>query len=176
MLHSQELTCREELLTLLLSLLPLVWKIPVQEEKAPGQYPQILTLLLMLTTHTSHCPAVMAWYDYLYSWFVTNDTYFVLWVWNLPWITSSLWFANCTVIPSETAFHGPEMFSSFVYLYICFIFHLLHNASPIIKVKPRSNISFGGFMWRQWNVCRLLLTVNSVFSSNGSFLFYILLA
>lgn len=35
-LHSQELTCREELLTLLLSLLPLVWKIPVQEEKAPG--------------------------------------------------------------------------------------------------------------------------------------------
>ncbi|TTI76904.1 Lysosomal-trafficking regulator [Bagarius yarrelli] len=29
----QELTCREELLTLLLSLLPLVWKIPVQEEK-----------------------------------------------------------------------------------------------------------------------------------------------
>ncbi|NXX39556.1 LYST regulator, partial [Tricholaema leucomelas] len=29
-----ELTCREELLTLLLSLLPLVWKIPVQEEKA----------------------------------------------------------------------------------------------------------------------------------------------
>uniref|UniRef100_A0A803XP24 Lysosomal trafficking regulator n=1 Tax=Meleagris gallopavo TaxID=9103 RepID=A0A803XP24_MELGA len=32
----QELTCREELLTLLLSLLPLVWKIPVQEEKAVG--------------------------------------------------------------------------------------------------------------------------------------------
>ncbi|KAG7462834.1 hypothetical protein MATL_G00188970 [Megalops atlanticus] len=32
----QELTCREELLALLLSLLPLVWKIPVQEEKAPG--------------------------------------------------------------------------------------------------------------------------------------------
>ncbi|XP_033860353.3 lysosomal-trafficking regulator-like isoform X2 [Acipenser ruthenus] len=31
----QELTCREELLTLLLSLLPLVWKIPVQEDKAP---------------------------------------------------------------------------------------------------------------------------------------------
>uniref|UniRef100_UPI00398EDA26 lysosomal-trafficking regulator isoform X1 n=2 Tax=Pristiophorus japonicus TaxID=55135 RepID=UPI00398EDA26 len=31
----QELTCREELLTLLLSLLPLVWKIPVQEGKAP---------------------------------------------------------------------------------------------------------------------------------------------
>ncbi|NXJ06698.1 LYST regulator, partial [Odontophorus gujanensis] len=31
-----ELTCREELLTLLLSLLPLVWKIPVQEEKAVG--------------------------------------------------------------------------------------------------------------------------------------------
>ncbi|KAM9364527.1 LOW QUALITY PROTEIN: lysosomal-trafficking regulator [Pholidichthys leucotaenia] len=32
----QELTCREELLALLLSLLPLVWKIPVQEDKAPG--------------------------------------------------------------------------------------------------------------------------------------------
>ncbi|MBN3312843.1 LYST regulator, partial [Atractosteus spatula] len=31
----EELTCREELLTLLLSLLPLVWKIPVQEERAP---------------------------------------------------------------------------------------------------------------------------------------------
>uniref|UniRef100_A0A8C9RJI1 Lysosomal trafficking regulator n=1 Tax=Scleropages formosus TaxID=113540 RepID=A0A8C9RJI1_SCLFO len=31
----QELTCREELLALLLSLLPLVWRIPVQEEKAP---------------------------------------------------------------------------------------------------------------------------------------------
>ncbi|KAE8601969.1 hypothetical protein XENTR_v10013848 [Xenopus tropicalis] len=30
----QELTCREELLTLILSLLPLVWKIPVNEEKA----------------------------------------------------------------------------------------------------------------------------------------------
>ncbi|KAM5206197.1 lysosomal-trafficking regulator isoform 1-T3 [Hipposideros larvatus] len=30
----QALTCREELLTLLLSLLPLVWKIPVQEERA----------------------------------------------------------------------------------------------------------------------------------------------
>ncbi|XP_055491132.1 lysosomal-trafficking regulator isoform X3 [Leucoraja erinacea] len=30
----QELTCREELLTLLLSLLPLVWKIPVQQERA----------------------------------------------------------------------------------------------------------------------------------------------
>ncbi|XP_074079064.1 lysosomal-trafficking regulator [Macrotis lagotis] len=33
-LIDQALTCREELLTLLLSLLPLVWKIPVQEEKA----------------------------------------------------------------------------------------------------------------------------------------------
>ncbi|XP_053155888.1 lysosomal-trafficking regulator isoform X2 [Hemicordylus capensis] len=30
----QELTCREDLLTLLLSLLPLVWKIPVQDAKA----------------------------------------------------------------------------------------------------------------------------------------------
>lgn len=35
--QTQELTCREELLTLLLSLLPLVWKIPVQEEKAVGK-------------------------------------------------------------------------------------------------------------------------------------------
>lgn len=43
-LVAQELTCREELLTLLLSLLPLVWKIPVQEEKAPGQYLQITSL------------------------------------------------------------------------------------------------------------------------------------
>ncbi|XP_044530512.1 lysosomal-trafficking regulator [Gracilinanus agilis] len=34
LLIDQALTCREELLTLLLSLLPLVWKIPVQEEKA----------------------------------------------------------------------------------------------------------------------------------------------
>ncbi|XP_076831292.1 lysosomal-trafficking regulator isoform X9 [Brachyhypopomus gauderio] len=33
-LIDQELSCREELLTLLLSLLPLVWKIPVQEDKA----------------------------------------------------------------------------------------------------------------------------------------------
>ncbi|XP_029114650.1 lysosomal-trafficking regulator-like isoform X3 [Scleropages formosus] len=32
---SQELTCREELLTLLLSLLPLVWRIPMPEGKAP---------------------------------------------------------------------------------------------------------------------------------------------
>ncbi|XP_029450120.1 LOW QUALITY PROTEIN: lysosomal-trafficking regulator-like [Rhinatrema bivittatum] len=30
----QDLTCREELVTLLLSLLPLVWKIPIQEEKS----------------------------------------------------------------------------------------------------------------------------------------------
>uniref|UniRef100_A0AAY5EIP1 Lysosomal trafficking regulator n=1 Tax=Electrophorus electricus TaxID=8005 RepID=A0AAY5EIP1_ELEEL len=34
-LIDQELSCREELLTLLLSLLPLVWKIPVQQENAP---------------------------------------------------------------------------------------------------------------------------------------------
>ncbi|XP_047376057.1 lysosomal-trafficking regulator isoform X2 [Sciurus carolinensis] len=33
-LIDQALTCREELLTLLLSLLPLVWKIPVQEQQA----------------------------------------------------------------------------------------------------------------------------------------------
>nr|BAA34688.1 BEIGE [Rattus norvegicus] len=34
----QALTCREELLTLLLSLLPLVWKIPVQEHQATDFY------------------------------------------------------------------------------------------------------------------------------------------
>ncbi|XP_007435787.2 lysosomal-trafficking regulator isoform X1 [Python bivittatus] len=34
----QELTCREDLLTLLLSLLPLVWKIPVEKEKAINFY------------------------------------------------------------------------------------------------------------------------------------------
>ncbi|XP_055358676.1 lysosomal-trafficking regulator isoform X4 [Betta splendens] len=43
----QELTCREELLTLLLSLLPLVWKIPVQEEKAPDfNLPSLLEVFL----------------------------------------------------------------------------------------------------------------------------------
>ncbi|XP_046885311.1 lysosomal-trafficking regulator isoform X3 [Hypomesus transpacificus] len=43
----QELTCREELLTLLLSLLPLVWKIPVQEEKAPDfALPSLLEVFL----------------------------------------------------------------------------------------------------------------------------------
>uniref|UniRef100_A0A3B3XZH3 BEACH domain-containing protein n=1 Tax=Poecilia mexicana TaxID=48701 RepID=A0A3B3XZH3_9TELE len=43
----QELTCREELLTLLLSLLPLVWKIPVQEEKAPDfNLPSLLEAFL----------------------------------------------------------------------------------------------------------------------------------
>ncbi|KAI4900261.1 hypothetical protein NFI96_016679 [Prochilodus magdalenae] len=45
--HMTELTCREELLTLLLSLLPLVWKIPVQEEKAPDFF---LTSLLEVCT------------------------------------------------------------------------------------------------------------------------------
>ncbi|XP_071247370.1 lysosomal-trafficking regulator isoform X1 [Salvelinus alpinus] len=44
----QELTCREELLTLLLSLLPLVWKIPVQEDKAPD-----FTLLSLLEVFLS---------------------------------------------------------------------------------------------------------------------------
>lgn len=44
---TQELTCREELLTLLLSLLPLVWKIPVQEDKAGGKrHPQLPTCLI----------------------------------------------------------------------------------------------------------------------------------
>ncbi|KAM4608027.1 lysosomal-trafficking regulator [Polymixia lowei] len=43
----QELTCREELLTLLLSLLPLVWKIPVREEKAPDfTLPSLLEVFL----------------------------------------------------------------------------------------------------------------------------------
>lgn len=43
----QELTCREELLKLLLSLLPLVWKIPVQEEKAPDfALPSLLEVFL----------------------------------------------------------------------------------------------------------------------------------
>ncbi|XP_072533561.1 lysosomal-trafficking regulator isoform X2 [Salminus brasiliensis] len=43
----QELTCREELLTLLLSLLPLVWKIPVQEERAPDfTLPSLLEVYL----------------------------------------------------------------------------------------------------------------------------------
>uniref|UniRef100_A0A9J7ZIC2 Lysosomal trafficking regulator n=1 Tax=Cyprinus carpio carpio TaxID=630221 RepID=A0A9J7ZIC2_CYPCA len=43
----QELTCREELLTLLLSLLPLVWKIPVQEDKAPDfTLPSLLEVFL----------------------------------------------------------------------------------------------------------------------------------
>ncbi|XP_036071561.1 lysosomal-trafficking regulator isoform X2 [Oryzias melastigma] len=43
----QELTCREELLTLLLSLLPLVWKIPVQEEKAPDfNLPSLIEVFL----------------------------------------------------------------------------------------------------------------------------------
>ncbi|KAM9477784.1 lysosomal-trafficking regulator isoform 2-T2 [Clarias gariepinus] len=42
----QELSCREELLTLLLSLLPLVWKIPVREEKLPD-----FALPLLLETH-----------------------------------------------------------------------------------------------------------------------------
>ncbi|XP_054654687.1 lysosomal-trafficking regulator isoform X2 [Dunckerocampus dactyliophorus] len=42
-----QLTCREELLTLLLSLLPLVWKIPVQEEKAPDfTLPSLLEVFL----------------------------------------------------------------------------------------------------------------------------------
>uniref|UniRef100_A0A8C7INE5 Lysosomal trafficking regulator n=1 Tax=Oncorhynchus kisutch TaxID=8019 RepID=A0A8C7INE5_ONCKI len=48
----QELTCREELLTLLLSLLPLVWKIPVQEEKAPGRSSTLHTFIT--NTHRLH--------------------------------------------------------------------------------------------------------------------------
>ncbi|NWH59347.1 LYST regulator, partial [Geococcyx californianus] len=48
----QELTCREELLTLLLSLLPLVWKIPVQEGKAID-FNIPFTLDICLTKETS---------------------------------------------------------------------------------------------------------------------------
>ncbi|XP_073194262.1 lysosomal-trafficking regulator isoform X3 [Lepidochelys kempii] len=51
----QELTCREELLTLLLSLLPLVWKIPVQEEKAIDfNLPFIVDICLPKETHSSY--------------------------------------------------------------------------------------------------------------------------
>ncbi|KAJ7987342.1 hypothetical protein DPEC_G00325490 [Dallia pectoralis] len=51
----QELTCREELLTLLLSLLPLVWKIPVQEEKAPGFIlPSLLDVFLSWEVKSVH--------------------------------------------------------------------------------------------------------------------------
>uniref|UniRef100_A0A8C8SEP2 Lysosomal-trafficking regulator n=1 Tax=Pelusios castaneus TaxID=367368 RepID=A0A8C8SEP2_9SAUR len=50
----QELTCREELLTLLLSLLPLVWKIPVQEEKAIDfNLPFTADMCLTKETHSS---------------------------------------------------------------------------------------------------------------------------
>ncbi|XP_067392088.1 lysosomal-trafficking regulator isoform X2 [Emydura macquarii macquarii] len=50
----QELTCREELLTLLLSLLPLVWKIPVQEEKAIDFHlPFMVDTCLTKETHSS---------------------------------------------------------------------------------------------------------------------------
>lgn len=38
----------------------------------------------------------------------------------------------------QTAFHGPEMFSNFVYLYICFIFYV------IIKVKHVSAFALEG--------------------------------
>ncbi|EMP27274.1 Lysosomal-trafficking regulator [Chelonia mydas] len=51
----QELTCREELLTLLLSLLPLVWKIPVQEEKAIDfKLPFTVDICLPKETHSSY--------------------------------------------------------------------------------------------------------------------------
>ncbi|KAM8954167.1 lysosomal-trafficking regulator isoform 2-T2 [Pelodytes ibericus] len=52
----QDLTCREELLTLLLSLLPLVWKIPVQEEKARdfNLLPLSTDLLVTKETKSSH--------------------------------------------------------------------------------------------------------------------------
>ncbi|XP_019382698.1 PREDICTED: lysosomal-trafficking regulator isoform X1 [Gavialis gangeticus] len=49
----QELTCREELLTLLLSLLPLVWKIPVQEEKAIAGFRLPFTVDVCLTKETN---------------------------------------------------------------------------------------------------------------------------
>ncbi|XP_048453045.1 lysosomal-trafficking regulator [Rhincodon typus] len=50
----QELTCREELLTLLLSLLPLVWKIPVQEQKAPKDYNLSALEHLLFTKETKY--------------------------------------------------------------------------------------------------------------------------
>ncbi|XP_063299447.1 lysosomal-trafficking regulator isoform X3 [Pelobates fuscus] len=52
----QDLTCREELLTLLISLLPLVWKIPVQEEKARDFYllPLLTDLFVTKDTKQSH--------------------------------------------------------------------------------------------------------------------------
>ncbi|CAN0405213.1 unnamed protein product [Lampetra fluviatilis] len=40
-LLNQELACREDLLNLLLSLLPLLWKIPVREEQAPYHLPPL---------------------------------------------------------------------------------------------------------------------------------------
>ncbi|XP_053567057.1 lysosomal-trafficking regulator isoform X2 [Bombina bombina] len=50
----QDLTCREELLTLLLSLLPLVWKIPVNEEKAREfNLPLLTDLFATKETNTS---------------------------------------------------------------------------------------------------------------------------
>ncbi|XP_043535949.1 lysosomal-trafficking regulator isoform X1 [Chiloscyllium plagiosum] len=50
----QELTCREELLTLLLSLLPLVWKMPVQEQKAPKDYNLSALEHLLFTKETKY--------------------------------------------------------------------------------------------------------------------------
>nr|XP_045006323.1 lysosomal-trafficking regulator isoform X2 [Jaculus jaculus] len=45
----QALTCREELLTLLLSLLPLVWKIPIQEQQAAVDFDLPLASDIILT-------------------------------------------------------------------------------------------------------------------------------
>ncbi|KAM4772207.1 lysosomal-trafficking regulator [Rhinophrynus dorsalis] len=51
----QDLTCREELLTLILSLLPLVWKIPVHEEKAKDfNLPLSPDLFVAKETKSSH--------------------------------------------------------------------------------------------------------------------------
>ncbi|KAM4694759.1 lysosomal-trafficking regulator [Discoglossus pictus] len=51
----QDLTCREELLTLLLSLLPLVWKIPVQEENSREfNLPLLTDLFVTKETNSSH--------------------------------------------------------------------------------------------------------------------------
>uniref|UniRef100_A0A8C5M6R0 Lysosomal trafficking regulator n=1 Tax=Leptobrachium leishanense TaxID=445787 RepID=A0A8C5M6R0_9ANUR len=52
----QDLTCREELLTLLLSLLPLVWKIPVKEEKSRDFTPFPLIIDLLVTKETKSSP------------------------------------------------------------------------------------------------------------------------
>ncbi|XP_040285377.1 lysosomal-trafficking regulator isoform X2 [Bufo bufo] len=52
----QRLTCREELMTLILSLLPLVWKIPVDEDKARVFYPFSNGMETVATSEMLHAP------------------------------------------------------------------------------------------------------------------------